>query len=86
MNEVTLISPINSTQYVEIAHGERSRIAYLLALIARDHRNPLVVIDGNQEVPACRFIAQMYGTGMVSMKTVTRPAGIDYDYQLAATC
>ena len=85
MSKVTLISPINATQYVEIAQGERSSMAYLLALIARDHRDPLIVIDGDQEVPACRFIAQMYGTGLVSMKTVTRPAP-NTNYQLAATC
>ena len=72
MSKVTLIAPINSTQYVEIAQSERSNMAYLLALIARDHRDPLIVIDGDQEVPACRFIAQMYGAGLVSMKTVTR--------------
>jgi hypothetical protein len=86
MSTVTLISPINSTQYVELAQGERSSIAYLLTLITRAQREPLVVIDGSQEVPACHFINRMYGAGLVSMRTTTRPKNIDYDYQLAAMC
>lgn len=87
MSKVTLIAPINSTQYIELAQGEPSSMAYLLAMITRDLHTPLVVIDGEQEMPACRFIAQMYGTGQVcNMKAITRPETIDYAYQLAATC
>lgn len=94
-NIVTVISPVTASQYVEIASGNRAAIAYLLALIARDHRTPLVVIDGNREMPACQFIAEVYGTGNVMMPMITRPAPpaapaaapeIDYEHQLAAMC
>lgn len=87
MSTVTLISPINATQYVELAQGEPASIAYLLALVARDQRDPLIVIDQDKEMPACQFISQMYGTGQVRMRTITRPMPeIDYNYQLAKMC
>lgn len=86
MSKVTVISPINANQCVEIASGERASIAYLLALVVREYRSPLVVIDGTQEVPADQFIALMHGTGQVSMKTTTRPTPQPHTYQLAATC
>ena len=71
-NIVTVISPIDASQYVEIASGERSSIAFLLARLARGHLDPLAVIDGGQEMPACRFSAQVYGAGMVMPQPTVR--------------
>ena len=72
-NIVTVISPIDANQYVEIASGERSSIAFLLARLARDHLTPLVVVDGKEEVPACRFVALVYMAGMVMPQPTVRP-------------
>ena len=72
MTNVTVINPIDASYYLEIASGERAGIAYLLARLARDHLAPLVVVEDGQEMPATRFIAQMYGTGQVSMKATIR--------------
>ena len=72
-NIVTVIQPVDANQHLEIASGDRSGIAYLLARLARDHLAPLVVVDGKEEMPAARFVAQMYCTGQVCMKTTIRP-------------
>ena len=72
-NIVTVIQPVDANQHLEIASGERAGIAYLLARLARDHLTPLNVIDNGQEMPAARFVAQMYCTGQVCMKTTIRP-------------
>lgn len=72
-NIVTVISPVDDSQYIEIASGERSSITYLLARLARDHLTPLAVVDNGQEMPATRFIALMYMTGMVMHQPTIRP-------------
>ena len=71
-NIVTVISPVDDSQYIEIASGERSSITYLLARLARDHLTPLVVVDGKEEVPACRFVALVYMAGMVMPQPTIR--------------
>ena len=72
-NIVTVISPIDANQHLEIAYGKRAGIAYLLARLARDHLTPLVVVDGKEEVPACRFVALVYMAGMVMPQPTVRP-------------
>ena len=72
-NIVTVIQPVDANQHLEIASGDRSGIAYLLARLARDHLTPLVVVDGKEKMPACRFIAQVYGAGMVMPQPTARP-------------
>ena len=72
-NIVTVIQPVDANQHLEIASGDRSGIAYLLARLARDHLAPLVVVDGKEEVPACRFVALVYMAGMVMPQPTVRP-------------
>jgi len=90
---VKVIEPISNGLYAELASGHRANIAYLLALVGGIFYKDLIVIDGEQEIPAARFMAAMYDSAkpLPDLVLARRPAlaaapEIDYEHQLAAMC